>query len=222
MKMSLLESLNRNGHRLVDLLTPNPNQSGQERRLAQPLPAIDYTPVNSPGSKQPNVRNAWYRLINTANREVGYTFNCRCGASNPYLYGRYDLRRELEQDRPCCARCTAVIENRRDENGHSIYEQVVNTEKDKDGNVIPVGAYHNLLDILPNRGKDMDEKQRNLVYATLPTWLLVNEKPQAPFAQTGDWGGNDDGNSAAQWDGTKVNGRDAAFASGDPGKMGLF
>lgn len=218
--MAFAESLNRAGHKLVDLLAPNPN-AGSERRLAQSLPAIDYLPVNSPGSKQPLIRNAWYRLVNMQNREIGYMFLCRCGASNAYLYGRYDLRRELEQDRPCCARCTAIIEKRDPESKDVLsFERVVNTERDKDGNVIPVGAYHNLKDILPSRGDKMSDDERNKVYATLPCWLLVNEKPQAPFTQTGDWGGNDDGNSAAGWDGAKVSGRDAAFERGDPGMMG--
>lgn len=208
--MALTGALNRAGHRLVDLLTPNPN-SGAERRLAQPLPAIDYTPVNSPGSKQPLVQNAWYRLINTANREVGYMFSCKCGASNPYLYGRYDLRRELEQDRPCCARCVSFVEKSRDENGHPVFERTRNRETDKGGNVLPVGSYHNLLDILPDRGKHMDEKERNLVYATLPTWLLVNEKPQAPFAQIGDWGGPVTNKADEFWDGKPPLGSDGSW-----------
>jgi hypothetical protein len=210
--MAFTESLNRAGHKLVDLLTPNPNAQS-ERRLAQPLPAVDYLPVNSPGSKQPLLSNSWYRLINSANRELGYMFYCRCGANNSYLYGRYDLRRELEQDRPCCARCVAIIERRRDDNGHPVYEQVRNTEKDKDGNLMPVGAYHNLMDILPDRGTKMSDRERNLVYATLPTWVLITEKQQAPFVQVGDFGGNLPGESAdvVGWQGKAPLGSDGSW-----------
>jgi len=209
--MAFTESLNRAGHKLVDLLTPNPNRSS-ERRLAQPLPAVSYLPVNSPGSKQPLVQNAWYRLIDTANRERGYTFICRCGQNNSYLYGRYDLRRELEKDQPCSARCVDFIEKSRDEDGHPVREYVRNTEKDKDGNLMPVGAYHNLLDLFPKRGADIEPHERDLTYATLPTWLLVNEKPQAPFVCTGDWGGNDVASRATDgWEGRPPQGSDGSW-----------
>jgi hypothetical protein len=202
--MALTDAINRGGHKLVDFLTkPNPNR-GAERALTQPLPAVDYAPVNEPGSGQPLASNAWYRLIDSANREIGYMFRCRCGASNPYLYGRYDLRRELEQDHPCGARCVSIVEKKRAENGEpAIYEQVRNVEPDKDGNPIPVGAYHNLLALLPEHGKRMSERERNLVYATLPTWRLVNQKPQPPFVPVG-WSG-DGGVGSAPTDGWEGN-----------------
>lgn len=214
--MAFTESLNRAGHMLVDLLTPNPNKNS-ERSLAQPLPAVDYSPVNEPGSKQPLVRNTWYRLVNMADREVGYMFACRCGASNPYIYGRYDLRRELEQDHPCCGRCVHIVEKKRAENEPAVIEQVRLTETVLDKKThqpitLPLGAPHNLRNLLPDNGEKMSERERNMVYATLPTWRLVNEQRQAPFHQIGDWGGNLDPESAVQWDdsGSGISGKEYA------------
>jgi hypothetical protein len=202
--MAFTESLNKNLHKAVDFLTrPNPNR-GAERLLAQHLPAIDYAPVNEPGSQHPLIRKAWYRLLDGSNKESGYVFLCACGQSNFYAYGKYDLRRELEQDRPCCARCVSIIEKKSTQDGEPpIYEQVRNTETDAKGNVIPVGAYHNLLDLLPESGKRMNERERNMVYATLPTYRLHNasQQPRGPI-QLGDWGGNLPGESAdaTAWD----------------------
>ena len=203
--MAFLDNVRNN---LADLIRANPKA---ERTFVQPPPVVNYQPVNDPGSQQPMRMNQWYRLIGSANQGVGFLFNCRCGFGNKYLYGAYDLRRELETPHPCSARCTSIVEQKNTDGEVVSYRTVVNTEKDKDGNPIPVGAYHCLRDLLPQHGEAMSEHDRNLVYALLPTWRLVNDKPAVPFTQTGDWGGPVTNRDDEFWDGKPPVGSDGRW-----------
>ncbi len=202
--MAFAETLNRGGHKLVDLLTKPSTKTG-ERALAQPLPAVDYLPVNEVGSKQPNINNAWYRLVGSSGQEKGMLFLCRCGVSNAYLFGKYDLRRELENDHHCSAGCVHIIEKKNEHGDVSSFEQVRHERTDEHGNVIPVGAPHNVLDLLPDHGKNMSDRERDKVYATLPTWRLYDMKPQPPFLQVGEE------DSSVQWAGNAPLGADGRW-----------
>jgi len=203
--MAFLDNVRNN---IADLIRPN---SKAERALVQPVPVISYQPVNDPGSTQPMRTNQWYRLIGSASQGVGFMFNCGCGCGNRYLFGAYDLRRELEIPRPCSARCTSIVEQKDTDGTVISYRRVVNTEKDKDGNSVPVGAYHSLLDLLPNHGDGMNERERNLVYATQPTWRLIQEKAAPPFTTTGDWGGSVTNRDDELWDGKPPAGSDGRW-----------
>lgn len=182
---------------VANLIAPNRNRHA-ETLTSQQLPAVDYTPVNIPGSQQPQRNNCWYRLVGLDGRELGYMFLCKCGQSNIYMFTKHDLNRQLEREYHCVNRCASVIqETSRDHQGLPVYKRVVHTEKDKDGNVIPVGAPHSLLTLLPENGKDMPDRERDMVYATLPTWQIGNRtSAQSPFVMIGDQGGNEPGGSA--------------------------
>jgi len=214
--MAFLEALNSNLHRAVDVLTRvNPN-SGTERLLAQPLPAVDFSPVNEPGSRQPLMTNAWYTLVDSARTPRGFMFNCICGQSNPYLHGAYDLRRELENDHFCRAHCVRVDVTGTDDMGKPI--RTVAVEKDKDNNPTPQGKIHNLRHLLHKNGEGMDERNRNMVYSTLPTWRLGPAATAAPpFIPVGDMGGNMPGDS---FDYVKWNGQGGD--KGPPGSDGRW
>lgn len=184
------------------IYSPNPNR-GAERATSQPLPAVDYTPVNIPGSRQQTQNNAWYRLLSVDGREKGKMFLCRCGQANAYLFGNFDLNRELEHEHNCSARCIHVIEKKRAEDGQPAILEQVRAVDDKG---FPVGAPHNLLNLLPEQGKRMSERERNLVYSTLPTWQIHNSTgASSPYQNTWDdaepvsWEGNAPLGSDGRW-----------------------
>lgn len=196
---------------IVRLIDPNPNKSA-ETQTSQPLPAVDYTPANVPGSHQQLRQHCWYTLVGLDARELGYAFICRCGYSNVYLFGKFDLRRELEHDHHCGARCMAIVEKAKDHQGLPVYERVVLTEKDDKGNPIPVGASHNLLSVLPDNGLHMSDTERNKWYATLPHWQMGNTNtPKPPFTLVGDWGDNAPSADKEGWAGNVPLGSDGRW-----------
>jgi hypothetical protein len=198
--MALLENLRKTVAEAI--YTPNPNR-GAERATAQPLPAVDYTPVNIPGSRQPLIQNAWYRLVAVDGHEVGMAFLCRCGVANRYMFGKYDLRRELEHDHNCSARCVHVVEKKRAENGEPAIMEQVRLVDDKG---LPLGALHSLLNLLPEQGKRMSERERDKVYATLPTWQISNGGAAAqPYQST--WNDQD----VDPWQGKAPQGSDGSW-----------
>jgi hypothetical protein len=210
--------------------SPNPNKGD---RAVQPLPAVDFSPVNEPGSKQPFVRPAWNTMLGSASQQVGMVWHCQCGQSNPFLASpRYNLYRELEKDHFCQACCVEIINKyTTDEQGKPQFagcEQVRRTAKNENGNEVPVGARFNLLDLLPDQGKHMSEKERDRVYATLPTWRLVQTAGQQ-LPMIDNWGkeSNSPVWEGIKWEGSSSSGdaakkRDEGFERGDPGYTGLF
>jgi len=173
-----------------------PSVNVGERGIALAFPGPNLLPANEPGGQVTN--NAFYRLVGEDNRDKGVMFLCRCGASNAFLFGKYNLNRELEAEHHCQAGCVSVIQKLNKQGELINYEQVRHVRHDDKGNPIAVGAPFSLLDCLPNRGKGMSETERDKCYATLPTWRFGRpSQPQSPFRLI-----NDD-DLAVAWDGDK-------------------
>lgn len=209
--MAFREAVSNIFHAIGDVVSKPISTGSGERGIMLAMPVTDYTPVNEPsGTPGRMVKNAFYRLIGSDNRDKGLMFLCRCGVSNPFLFGNYNLRRELEQDHHCCANCVSIIEKRSKDGELEKVEQVRHTRTDEKGNVFPVGAPFNLRDCLPDRGEGLSEAERDKCYATLPTWRLQPDRTGAPFMSTWD----DSQKDVYGWDGDKASAARADINNG--------
>lgn len=232
--MSATERLSNVLRSMADIIhRPNPNHG--DFAVIQPLPRVDFRPVNEPGSSQPLRRNAWYILIGSASQDLGLLWLCACGESNPFLaQPRYNLYRELEKVQHCRACCAqAVPQYQMDEQGRVQlvrFDQKVTYIKDAHGDQVRVGTPFTLLNLFPDQGKKLSADDRDSVYATLPTFRLTQGAGQrSPFQDT--WGRDTDSPvwEGIRWEGSNVSGHDVdgskreeGFAKGDPGYTGLF
>jgi len=159
------------------------NPSG-ERQLALSVPPDNFLPVNEPGATRSMRPGTWYRTVSERYEETGMLWYCKCGHVNFWPFGKADLRRKLELTHFCSARCASVTWDETKPGEEPRLHQVMHTEKDADGNVIPVGRPYSLLEILPEQGKKMSEQERDKFYAMLPTWRIGRPMSHsAPFVE---------------------------------------